>query len=93
MSNFKVMSISLSLGLTLLSHYLYGRYPTDSEFQNSEYRVHQVSLKNSDSQNFSFLTFRGGCWRDTNFFLQWQRRVTDGTKLIAQIMLCGHEKP
>jgi hypothetical protein len=38
---------------------LYGRYPKDVKFQNSEYEVHQVSLKYSGSQNFSFLAFKG----------------------------------
>jgi hypothetical protein len=34
---------------------LYGRYPKDSKFQNSEYEVHQVGPKDYGSQNFSFL--------------------------------------
>ena len=40
-----------------LSQNLYGRYPQDSKFQNSEYEVHQVGPKDSGSQNFSFLAF------------------------------------
>jgi hypothetical protein len=44
--------------LNFLSRNLYGRYPKDSEFQNSEYEVHQIGLKDY-SQNFSFLAFKG----------------------------------
>jgi hypothetical protein len=40
-----------------LSRNLYGRYPKDSKFQNSE--VHQVGPKDYGSQNFSFLAFIG----------------------------------
>jgi hypothetical protein len=42
-----------------LSRNLYGRYPKDSKFQNSEYEVHQVGPKYYGSQNFSFLAFIG----------------------------------
>jgi hypothetical protein len=38
---------------------LYGRYPKNSKFQNSEYAGHQVGLKDSGSRNFSFLAFKG----------------------------------
>jgi hypothetical protein len=31
----------------------------DVKFQNSEYEVHQVGLKDYGSQNFSFLAFKG----------------------------------
>jgi hypothetical protein len=37
---------------------VYG-YPKDFKFQNSENIGHQVGLKNSGSQNFSFLAFKG----------------------------------
>jgi hypothetical protein len=40
---------------TFLSRNLYGRYPKDSKFQNSEYEVHQFGPKEYESQNFSFL--------------------------------------
>jgi hypothetical protein len=58
----------------------YGRYPKDVKFQNSEYEVHQVSLKDYGSQNFSFLAFKreavgerqissyNGAWQTENFF-------------------------
>jgi hypothetical protein len=42
-----------------LNRNLYGRYPKDSKFQNSEYEVHQVGPKDYRSQNFSFLAFIG----------------------------------
>jgi hypothetical protein len=41
------------------SRNLYGRYPKDSKFQNSEYEVHQVDPKDYGSQSFSFLAFMG----------------------------------
>jgi hypothetical protein len=44
----------------LFSRNLYRRYPKDFKFQNSDYRGHQVGLKNSGSQNLSFLAFKGG---------------------------------
>jgi hypothetical protein len=33
-------------------------YLKDFKFQNSEYAGHQVGLKDSGSQNFSFLAFK-----------------------------------
>jgi hypothetical protein len=46
---------------------LYGRYLEDFKFQNSEYRGLQVGPKDSGSQNFSFLAFKGGgCRRGEN---------------------------
>jgi hypothetical protein len=36
----------------------YGRYPYNVKFQNSEYEVHQVGLKDYES-HFSFLAFKG----------------------------------
>jgi hypothetical protein len=45
--------------LIFLRRNLYGSYPKDSEFQNSEHEVHQVALLDSGSQNFSFLAFKG----------------------------------
>jgi hypothetical protein len=42
-----------------LNRNLYGRYPKDSKFQNSEYEVHQVGPKDYGSQNFTFLAFIG----------------------------------
>jgi hypothetical protein len=38
---------------------MYGRYLKDSEFQDSEYEVHQVGLKDPGSQNFRTLDFKG----------------------------------
>jgi hypothetical protein len=52
--------------LTFLSRNLYGGYLKDSKFQDSEYEVHQVGLKDSGSQNFRIhgfrmlLSFQGG---------------------------------
>jgi hypothetical protein len=46
-------------GLTFLSQNSYGRYPKDSKFQNSEYKVHQVGPKDYGSQNFNSLAFIG----------------------------------
>jgi hypothetical protein len=63
-----------------LNRNLYGRYPKDSKFKNSEYEVHQVGLKDYGSQNFSFLAFIGtelvsrqissgnGAWQTEKFF-------------------------
>jgi hypothetical protein len=34
---------------------LFGGYPEEPEFQNSEYAGHQVGSKDSESQNFSSL--------------------------------------
>jgi hypothetical protein len=49
---------------TFLSRNLYGRYPKDFKFQNSEvhgmrYEVHEVGSKDYGSQNFSFLASIG----------------------------------
>jgi hypothetical protein len=38
---------------------LLGGYLKEPEFQNSEYEVHQVGLKDSGSQNFRTLVFKG----------------------------------
>jgi hypothetical protein len=38
---------------------LIGGYPLEPEFQNSEYKVHQVGPKVFKSQNFSFLAIKG----------------------------------
>jgi hypothetical protein len=38
----------------------------DSEFQNSEYEVHQVGLKDSGSQFQDYSFQRGGCRWDPN---------------------------
>jgi hypothetical protein len=45
--------------LTLLSRNLYGRYPKDSKYKDSEYEVHQVGLKDSGIQHFRILAFKG----------------------------------
>jgi hypothetical protein len=37
---------------------LFGGYLKEPEFQNSEYEVHQVGPKDSESQNFSFLALK-----------------------------------
>jgi hypothetical protein len=51
--------------LTLLSRNLYGRYPKDVKFQNSEYEVHPVDY---GSQNFSFLARKGEAVGVVQFF-------------------------
>jgi hypothetical protein len=38
---------------------LYGSYLKDFEYNDSEYEVHQVDLKESGSQNFRILAFKG----------------------------------
>jgi hypothetical protein len=70
--------------LTFLSRNLYERYPKDFKLQNSEYRGHQVSLKESESQNFSFLSFEGEAVRVAKNLCERQRRVTDGKKLLLK---------
>jgi hypothetical protein len=47
---------------------LYGRYLKDYEFQDFEYEVHQVGLKDFGSQNFSFLAVEGAKLASTQFF-------------------------
>jgi hypothetical protein len=37
---------------------LLGGYLKELEFQNSEYKVHQVGLKDSESRNFSLLALK-----------------------------------
>jgi hypothetical protein len=48
----------------------------DVKFQNSEYRGHQVGPKDSRSQSFSFLAFKGEAVGVAQI-CERQRRVTD----------------
>jgi hypothetical protein len=57
---------------------LYGRYPIDFKYQNSDNGGHQVSPKDLESQSFSFLAFK----EEAVGMAQMYRRK----KIIAQIM-------
>jgi hypothetical protein len=69
---------------------LYGSYPKKIIYRNSEYEVHQVGPKNTESQNLSFLAFDGEDVGVTQICVQ--RCVTDGNCFFAQIMFLSHKK-
>jgi hypothetical protein len=52
--------------------------------------VHQVSPKDFGSQNFSFLAIKAEPVGEVQI-CERQRRVTDGTIFIAQIMFISHK--
>jgi hypothetical protein len=64
---------------------LYGKYPKDVKFQNSEYRGHRVGPKDSESQNFNFLAFTGEAVG------KQQRHVIDGKKYRSNYVF-SHKK-
>jgi hypothetical protein len=45
-----------------------GEYPKEPEFQNSEYKLHQVGSKDCGSQNFRIIAFKEGTHNRGNFF-------------------------
>jgi hypothetical protein len=59
-------------------------------YRNSEYEVHQVGPKNTESQNLSFLAFEGEVVGVTQICVQ--RRVVDGNFFVAQILFLSHKK-
>jgi hypothetical protein len=55
--------------------------------------VHQVGLKDSESQNFSFLALKAEPVVEVQILrTATARRVTDGKLFIAQIMFFSHKK-
>jgi hypothetical protein len=69
---------------------VYGSYPKKIIYRNSEYEVHQVGPKNTESQNSSFLAFEGEAVGVTQICVK--RRATHGNFFIAQIMFLSHKK-
>jgi hypothetical protein len=70
---------------------IYGSYPKKIIYRNSEYEVHQVGPKNTESQNLSFLAIEGEAASVTQICVQL--RVTDGKIFFAQIMFLSHKSP
>jgi hypothetical protein len=73
------------------SQILYGRYPKDLKFHNSEYAGHQVGPKDFGSRNFSILAFKGKAVGVAQI-LHSTVTARDIWKKIAQIMFFSHKK-
>jgi hypothetical protein len=75
---------------------LYGRYLKDSEYKDSEYKVHQVGLNDSGSQNFRILAYKGEAVGVTQIYPTMAGTATTARDrrifLIAQIMLFSNKK-